>query len=55
MPRIVEDLQHWLTNKERNEQIYKLGRDICLRTVQTVLAELQSRQLVAAEGLSTTS
>ena len=60
MPRRGDNLSHWLTNKERDEQLFKLGQEMDevmdrLRTVETALVELQSQQLVAKEGPSTTS
>ena len=60
MPRRGNDLRPWLTDKERDEQLFKLGQDMDevmdrLRTVEIALVELQSQQLVAKEGSSTTS
>ena len=60
MPRRGNDLSHWLADKKRDEQLFKLGQDIDevmdrLCTVETALVELQSKQLVAKEGSSTTS
>ena len=60
MPRRGDDLRHWLTNKEQDEQLFKLGQEmdevmVCLRIIETALVELQGKQLAAHEGSSTTS
>ena len=57
MPRRGNNLSHWLTNKERDEQLSKLGQDMDevmdrLRTVESALIELQNKQLAAKEGSS---
>ena len=56
MPRRGDDLNYWLTDKKRDEQVFKLGQDMDevidrLRTVETALIELQSKQLAAKKGL----
>ena len=52
MPRRGDDLRHWLTDKEQDEQLFKLGQEMDevmdrLRTVETALVEMQGKQLVA--------
>ena len=60
MPRRGDDLSCWLTNKERDEQLSKLGQDMDevmdrLRTVESALIELQNKRLAAKEGSFTSS
>ena len=60
MHRRGDDLSHWLIDKERDEQLSKLGQDMDgimdrLRTVESALIELQNKQLTAKEGSSAAS
>lgn len=60
MRRRGNDLRQCLIDKERDEQVFKLGQEMDevinrLQIVETALVELQGKQLVAQEGSSTTS
>ena len=51
MPRKGDDLRHWLTDKEQDEQLFKLGQDMDkvmdrLRTVETTLYYIYTEELI---------